>query len=72
MYTHTNTVPVSASIADIEAVTLKEYGDHLHTAMRGPTGNSSYFRKLTKTLAPLLLPEQVLQSKYVSLSVTQT
>lgn len=59
------TVPLDASIAQIEAAVLQEYGSHLHTAMRGPTGNSRYFRQLTKTLIPLLLPEQVLHSRYM-------
>ncbi|XP_064382621.1 sorting nexin-14-like [Halichondria panicea] len=59
-------LPLDASIAQIEAAVLQEYGSHLHTAMRGPTGNSRYFRQLTKTLIPLLLPEQVLHSRMMS------
>lgn len=68
----THTVPLDASIAQIEAAVLQEYGSHLHTAMRGPTGNSRYFRQLTKTLIPLLLPEQVLQSRYVHCRVNNS
>ena len=56
-------VPADASVASIEAAVQKAYGDHTHTAMRGRTGNLRYFRRLARALLPILLPEDMLQSK---------
>ena len=68
MYVHVLTsavhaVPANAPVADIEAAVMQAYGDHTHIAMRGPTGNVRYFRRVARTLLPLLLPEDMLQSR---------
>ena len=52
-----------ASISVIEEAVTREYGDQLHEAMRGPSGNLRYFRQAVHSLLPLLLPSDVLTSK---------
>ena len=56
-------VSADAPISTIEEAVMREYGSHLHVAMRGPSGNRRYFRQAVRSLLPLLLPQDVLTSK---------
>ncbi len=57
-------VPQEATIASIETAVLREYGECIHTAMKGCDSDLCYFRHVAHVLLPLVLPPNMIQSRW--------
>ena len=56
-------VPKRATMGEIEAAVIKEYGGSLHRAIRGEGTEQQYMQNLLERMMPHLIPADAVQSK---------
>ena len=58
-------MPLSASNEEIREEVWYALGHRLHVGIRGQLGDLEYFRNLTRSVLPLLLPPGLAESRYM-------
>lgn len=56
-------VPKRATMEEIEAAVIKEYGGSFHKAVRGEGTEQQYMQHLLECVMPYLIPADAVQSK---------
>lgn len=55
--------PKGATLEEVEAAVIKEYGGSLHKAIRGEGTEQQYMQHLLECVMPHLIPADAVQSK---------